>query len=46
MSVERCPYTFLVGDPIPYIGVVPINPRSSYLLRHLFILLEYFPALF
>ena len=29
MSVEKVSFYFLGGDPIPYIGLVPINPRSS-----------------
>ena len=30
MSVEEVSLYFLGGDPIPYIGLVPIDPRSSY----------------
>ena len=29
MSVEEVSLHFLGGDPIPYIGLVPIDPRSS-----------------
>ena len=31
ISVEEVSLYFLGGDPIPYIGLVPIDPRSSYM---------------
>ena len=31
MSVEEVSLHFLGGDPIPYIGLVPIDPRSSFI---------------
>ena len=30
MSVEEVSLYFFGGDPIPYIGLVPIDPRSSF----------------
>ena len=33
MSVEEVSLYFLGGDPIPYFGLVPIDPRSSFELN-------------
>ena len=32
MSIEEVSLYFLGGDPIPYFGLVPIDPRSSSIL--------------
>ena len=32
MSVEEVSLYFLGGDPIPYFGLVPIDPRSSFII--------------
>merc|ERR1719215_2211362 len=33
MSIEEVSLYFLGGDPIPYFGLVPIDPRSSLTLN-------------
>ena len=30
MSIEEVSFYFLGGDPIPFFGLVPIDPRSSW----------------